>query len=101
HARARSAAKRAPGLDAGPVDELRYPTPERSADLVALDDALTRLEAFDPRKARVIELRFFGGLTINETADVTGLSTATVIIETRIAKAWLHAHLAGGGESET
>ncbi|MGH9847175.1 MAG: ECF-type sigma factor, partial [Blastocatellia bacterium] len=65
----------------------------KSADLLALDDALQTLAAVDPQQSRVIELRFFAGLTIEETAEVTGLSTSTVEREWRTARAWLHAEL--------
>jgi RNA polymerase sigma factor (TIGR02999 family) len=101
HARARRTAKRLPGIGAGLPDGFQIAAPERSADLVALDDALAQLESLDPRKARIIELRFFGGLTISETAAITELSTATVIIETRIARAWLYAHLVGGTDNDS
>jgi len=63
--------------------------PERGEDLVALDEALTRLAAFDPRKARVVELRYFGGLTVEETAEVVGASAVTVMRDWRMAKLWL------------
>src|SRR5215207_9033261 len=63
---------------------------ERAADLVALDDALHALAAIDPRKARLVELRYFGGLTIQETADVLGVSTPTVERDWRTARIWLH-----------
>jgi RNA polymerase sigma-70 factor (ECF subfamily) len=60
---------------------------------VALDDALTALAAFDARKCRVIELRFFGGLSVEETAEVLGVSVATVGRELRLAQAWLQREL--------
>jgi RNA polymerase sigma factor (TIGR02999 family) len=63
--------------------------PEKSIDLVALDEALTRLAEFDPRQARVVELRYFSGLDIDETARVLGISNATVRREWNLAKAWL------------
>ncbi len=63
--------------------------PERGEDLVALDEALTRLAAFDARKARVVELRYFGGLTAEETAEVVGVSAVTVMRDWRMAKLWL------------
>ena len=62
---------------------------EKSIDLVALDEALTRLEKFDARQARIVELRYFSGLDINETAEVLGVSNATVRRDWNIAKAWL------------
>jgi RNA polymerase sigma factor (TIGR02999 family) len=67
--------------------------PERSRDLLALDDALNGLATIDPRKCRVIELRFFGGLDIDETARALNISPATVGRELRVAKAWLYREL--------
>ena len=64
-----------------------------SVDLLALDNALTRLASIDERQARVVELRFFGGLSVEETADVIGTSAATVKREWSMARAWLYAHL--------
>ena len=63
---------------------------EKSLDLVALDEALTRLSKFDERQARVVELKFFSGLDIDETAEVLGVSNATVRRDWNMAKAWLH-----------
>jgi len=89
HARSRLAAKRgagAPRLALNP--EIALPQ-IREIDLVALDDALTRLAALDPQQSRLIELRFFGGLSIEETAVVLGISPATVKREWATARAWL------------
>lgn len=69
---------------------------ERSADLVALDDALRTLSSFDERKSRVVELRFFGGLSVEETAQSLGISVATVGREQRLAQAWLYSELHRG-----
>jgi RNA polymerase sigma-70 factor (ECF subfamily) len=82
-------------LAAAPVtlDEVAIVAPEPSDDLVALDEALARLAALDPRKARVVELHYFGGLTYDETAQAVGASAATVDRELRMAKAWLHREL--------
>lgn len=63
---------------------------ERAADLLALDDALHAFATIDPRKAQLVELRYFGGLTIEETADVLGVSTPTVERDWRTARIWLH-----------
>jgi RNA polymerase sigma factor (TIGR02999 family) len=94
HARRLRAAKRGGDTVMVPLDEASDGTgEERAADVVALDDALDALAVFDPRKARLVELRFFGGLTIEESAEVLGVSTATVIKDTRLARAWLHAEL--------
>ena len=86
HARRRRARKR----DAAPLRLVAAEeTADRAPELVALDSALTSLEKLDPQQARVIELRFFGGLTVEETAEATGVSTATVKREWRTARAWL------------
>jgi RNA polymerase sigma factor (TIGR02999 family) len=89
HARGRFAAKRgagAPRLALNP--EIALPQ-KREVDLVALDDALTKLAALDPKQSRLIELRFFGGLSIEEAAVVLGISPATVKREWATARAWL------------
>lgn len=78
-------------LDDGAIDV----SDERAAELVALDEALQRLAEQDPNKARLVELRYFGGLSIEETAGVLGISTATVIRQWRIVKTWLYKELAG------
>ena len=67
---------------------------EQAVDLLSLDVALQRLAAFDPRKSQVVELRFFGGLTLEETAAVLNLSTPTIEREWRTARAWLQTELA-------
>jgi RNA polymerase sigma factor (TIGR02999 family) len=87
HARRRRAIKRD-----GSVLRLTVPeanAADRAPELIALDAALTSLEALDPQQARVVELRFFGGMTVEETAEATGTSTATVKREWRTARAWL------------
>lgn len=68
----------------------------RSADLVALDDAMNSLARIDPRKVQVVEMRFFGGLSVEETAEVLKVSTVTVMRDWSTAKAWLYRELAGG-----
>ncbi|MGH9801738.1 MAG: sigma-70 family RNA polymerase sigma factor [Blastocatellia bacterium] len=89
HARSRQMAKR--GGDARQVDleEALMVSDERAADVVALDDALKALAEFDERKCRMVELRFFGGLSIEETAEVLGVSPGTVMRDWTLAKAWL------------
>lgn len=99
HARGRGAAKRGGSVVKVSLDEARDPAVETGADVVALDDALMSLEAIDPRKSRIVELRFFGGLTLEETAAVVGLSVPTVVKETRLARAWLHSQIAGSGRA--
>ncbi len=68
---------------------------ERSSELIALDDALKRLAEFDERKSRVVELRFFGGLTVDETAQVLGISPNTVDRDWSTARAWLYKEVNG------
>jgi RNA polymerase sigma factor (TIGR02999 family) len=72
-----------------PFDEALDAAPERGTDVVALDDALESLAQFDPRKVQVVELRFFGGLSVQETAEVLSVSPDTVMRDWKLAKAWL------------
>ena len=89
HARHNRRIKRGGGFAVVSVDDVAVLTPEKSAELLALDDALNRLAAVDPMKARIVELRHFGGLTVDETADVLGVSAATVMRHWSLAKSWL------------
>jgi RNA polymerase sigma factor (TIGR02999 family) len=89
HARARNVVKRGGEAQRVPVEDAALFGPERTPDLVALDDALQALAAFDPRKSEVIELRFFGGLSVEETAQVLGVSADTVLRDWRLARSWL------------
>lgn len=75
------------------LDEIDAPAVVRSASLIALDDALKTLAAFEPRKAQVVELRFFGGLSVEETAEALDIHKATVERDWEFAKAWLHREL--------
>ena len=94
-ARARASAKRgglvkrADHSTAINLDEIPDMSATRSSELIAIDDALERLAGFDPRKVRVIELRFFGGLSVEETAEVLKLSPQSVLRDWKLAKAWL------------
>jgi RNA polymerase sigma factor (TIGR02999 family) len=97
YARARQYQKRGGGAQRVPLDDLPDITLARGADFVALDDALTALAAIDPRKAQVVELRFFGGLTAAETAVAIDVSEQTVLRDWRMAKMWLLRELAGTG----
>lgn len=99
HARSRQAAKRGSGGIKISLDDVLDLTDERAADLIALDDALKALAEFDPQKAKVVELRFFGGLSIEETAAVLGLGTATITRQWRLAKAWLYHQLSNSDET--
>ncbi len=96
HARAHVAAKRGGRATKIELDEADFPPAERPANLLALDEALTELAAIDSRKARVVELRFFGGLTVEETAQAMDLNPATVRRDWTFAKAWLHRSLRDG-----
>jgi RNA polymerase sigma-70 factor, ECF subfamily len=89
HARAKGSGKRGGGLQRVALDEAVSEVASRPAQLIALDDALRELEKLDPRKGQIIELRFFGGMSIEETAVAAGISTATVSREQRMAEAWL------------
>jgi RNA polymerase sigma factor (TIGR02999 family) len=93
HARKHRSAKRGSGAAHASIDEALAFSIEKSNDVVALDDAMTALEAVDPRKCKVIELRFFGGFSVEETAQALGISVATVGREQRVAEAWLHREL--------
>ena len=90
---ARQAAKRGGGWLAVPLDEGIAVSDERLAGLIALDEALSRLSKLHPRQSEVIELRFFGGLGVEETATILQVSPETVMLDWRAAKAWLHKEL--------
>ena len=90
HARSRQYAKRGGTAQRISLDDVAVLTDQQAAELVALDDALTSLEALDARKARIVELRYIGGLSIEESAETLGVSTATVERDWRSAKAWLY-----------
>jgi RNA polymerase sigma factor (TIGR02999 family) len=93
HARARAAGKRGGGLKFESLNEEFHYGQENAADLLALDDALCRLEKLDPRKAKCLELRFFSGLEIAEIAEALGVSAPTVGRDLRLALAWLRREL--------
>lgn len=93
HARSRQADKRGGGIEHAEIVDDLVASDERGEELIAVDEALERLAAWDPVKSRVIELRFFGGLSIEECAEVMEVSVATVNRHWRMAKAWLHGEL--------
>jgi len=95
HAR-RHNLKRGGGVQHVSLDETAIVGGDRAADLMALDDALDALARFDSRKVQVVELRFFGGLSVEETAEVLKVSSVTVMRDWSTAKAWLYRELAGG-----
>ena len=88
-ARSRRYLKRGGGAQKVTFDEALIPSPKRGQDLVLLDDALNALERVDARKSRVVELRFFGGLSVEETAEVLKVSQETILRDWKLAKAWL------------
>ena len=96
HAERHRAVKRGGGAVAVPFDEAAVPAMASGEDVIALDEALERLKELDPRQSRVVELRFFGGLTGKEMAEVLGISPATVDREWRMARAWLQRELKRG-----
>lgn len=92
-ARARKADKRGAGWERVSLIEDQTPASAASIDVLALDQALQRLTKFDPQQERIVELRYFGGLTIEEVAEVVGISAASVVREWTIARAWLRGEL--------
>ncbi len=99
HARAKGAAKRGDGIGSIlPETELVGVALPPDLDMIALDEALNRLAQADRRQSELVELRFFGGLTIDEVAEVLGISAATVSREWMVARAWLYAQLRGTGQ---
>jgi RNA polymerase sigma factor (TIGR02999 family) len=99
HARAKRRVKRGGSRKRLPlVDDLQLSV-ERDEDLIALDEALHRLSQLDDRQARIVELRFFGGLTVQEVAEVLGVSKRTVEAEWTMVRAWLRRELSDGGRS--
>ena len=95
HAR-RHNLKRGGGLKRVSLENIALVDNERGEDLVALDDAMKRLAEFDSRKAQVVEMRFFGGLSVEETAEVLRISAVTAMRDWSTARAWLYRELAGG-----
>ena len=90
HARGKNAAKRGDGACVVTLDEAIAGTGSRDVNILALDEALERLAKLDPQQSRIVELRFFAGLSIEETGEVLGISPATVKRDFAMAKAWLH-----------
>jgi len=93
YARSRGYQKRGGGERPMSIDDIAVASPSRPQDLIALDEALDRLSQLDDRKGKVVELRFFGGLSVEETAAVLNISPFTVIRDWNFAKAWLHREL--------
>ena len=101
HARAHLRQKRGGASPPLPLDEALVFSPEYSEELVRLHEALERLAELDPRQGRIVELRFFGGLTVEDTAQLLGVSAKTVKRDWSVAKSWLHAELRRGHEHLT
>jgi RNA polymerase sigma factor (TIGR02999 family) len=95
-ARKRGTAKRGGARPCVSLDEIPDISPERGSELIVLNDALNELATIDPRRARVIELRFFGGLSVEETAAVLKVSAHTVLRDWRLARAWMLTELSDG-----
>jgi RNA polymerase sigma factor (TIGR02999 family) len=99
HARSQNI-KRGAGVQHVALDDVAVVSGDRTGDLVALDDAMNALARLDPRKVKIIEMRFFGGLSVEETAEVLKVSPATVRRDWSIAKFWLYRELGGGTGDE-
>lgn len=95
HARDKVCAKRGGGSQQVSLEGLSLFTPEKTAELLALDEALARLSEFDKTKSRIVEMRYFGGMTVEEVADVLGLAPVTIAVHWRLAKAWLQNEIRG------
>src|SRR5262249_6860615 len=101
HARERMAAKRGGGGLKIPLEDVALVTPTRSEELLALDEALEKLSQLDARKGQIVELRYFGGLTVEETAAFLKVPQRTVEREWTMAKAWLYRALSGEEPDES
>jgi len=93
YARAQQRSKRGGKQQKVSLDDTLLVSPDRTDELLAINQMLARLEAMDPRQGRIVELRYFGGLTIDETAEVLRVSSKTVLREWSLAKAWLYGNL--------
>lgn len=97
HARSRQALKHGGAAEIVPLDDVAIVAGDAGQDLVALDDALNALAALDARKSQVVELRFFGGLTVEESAEALHVSPETILRDWKLAKSWLLRELKRGG----
>ena len=95
HARAKGRVKRGSGAERVNLEDVTLLAPERGEDLLAIDEALDRLAAFDERKSKAVELRFFGGMSLEEVAETLEVSIPTVVRELRTAETWLYRELGG------
>ena len=96
YARQRRRIKRGAGAERVPLDAVAVLSPEHVDEVVAIDFALRRLAEVDPRKSQVFEMRFFGGLGVDETAEALGVAARTVMRDWRFARAWLRRELSSG-----
>jgi RNA polymerase sigma factor (TIGR02999 family) len=96
HASGLASEKRGGGIQHLPLEEALVFSPEKSADLIALDESLNELAKFDPRKARIVELRYFGGMSVEEVSEVLGVHPNTVIRDWGLAKGWLKREITRG-----
>jgi len=101
HAKSRHTGKRGSGQFVLSLDDVQPAVNQEAAEVVALHEALERLEAIDERKSRVVEMRYFGGLSIEETAEALGVSVITVNRDWRLARTWLIREMRGGGHEPT
>ncbi len=101
YARARNAAKRGGGRHKVELSEVMVISEDRLEEALAVDEALTRLAEWDPRQSRVVEMRFFGGLSEEDVAEVLGVSSKTVKRDWKVAKAWLHGELGKGAPRDS
>lgn len=93
YARSKGRSRRGGGRQKVPLDEGLLVSPERTEEMLAVEESLSRLEKLDPRQGRVVELRYFGGLTVDEVAEVLGVTSKTVARDWNSAKAWLYGDL--------
>jgi RNA polymerase sigma-70 factor (ECF subfamily) len=93
HARKKNAGRRGAGAHAVAIDDATIFSPERSADLVALDDGLNELARLDQRQTRIVEMHFFGGLTFEEIAELLNIGRSTVVRDLRMAQVWLRSYV--------
>lgn len=100
HARDKNCLKRGGKLQHIELEKVSLLSPEKNAELLALDEALEKLAKFDKTKSRIVEMRYFGGMTVDEVADVLGLASITVAVHWRVAKAWLKSEIQEMNQSE-
>lgn len=101
YARGRDRAKRGGGVVPSALDDVSLVSDDRAEEVIAIDSALENLTAFDPRKGRVFELRYFGGMSVDEVAETLSVSPVTVARDWRMAKVWLQREIAPGSQHAT